>query len=472
MSQKPMRSTEPLSLRARLAIIMSAVFLMGMLALYAAARSSAEAASNRSFDRLLLGSVLSITETIAVAGGRVQIDLPYAALDMLSAAPEDRVFYRVLGPAGELVTGDPRLPWLSTLDRRNGPEAFAGPDTPVFFDAMHSGEKVRFAILGRRVAEPDTAGWLWVQVGQTRRAREELTTELVLNALTPIGAMTLLALGVAWFGIGGALLPLTRLTRELEAREPGDLHPLSTSAPAEIRPLVESLNDFMRRLDANILALKLFIAEAAHQMRTPLAAILAQAQVASAGDDADRRHGLEAVERNTAKLSRLLQQLLSDATVAHRADVRALEDFDLLKVVRSAVRESTPMALEREVRVESALKAAPFTGDALLVGEAVKNLIDNAFTHGHAAEDGLNVRVAEEGSDYVISVADRGPGVPPHMGERMFERFVRSDARAPGAGLGLSIVRKAMLGHGGAVTVENREGGGLVVRLHMPRPRS
>lgn len=464
-----MRSTEPLSLRTRLAIIMSAVFLIGTGALYAAARSSAEAASNRSFDRLLLGSVLSITETIAVAGGRVQIDLPYAALDMLSAAPDDRVFYRVLGPDGELVTGDPHLPWLDSLDRRAGPGGFALPDTPVFFDATYSGEPARFAVLGRQVAEPETRGWLWVQVGQTRRARNELTNELVLNALAPIGALTLLAIGAAWFGIGNALAPLTRLGRELAAREPGDLHPLSTSTPAEIRPLVMSLNDFMRRLDVNIQALKVFIAEAAHQMRTPLAAILAQAQVASGGDDDDRRHGLEAIERNTAKLSRLLQQLLSDATVAHRADVRDLETFDLLRVVRSAVRESTPMALEREVRVESPLRTAPFTGDALLLGEAVKNLIDNAFTHGQAAERGLRVQVEAEAHAYVISVADRGPGVDDRLRERMFDRFVRTDARAQGAGLGLSIVRKALLSHGGRVTVDLREGGGLIVRLHAPK---
>lgn len=463
--------TDRPSLRARLATIMGAVFLIGMVALYAAARSSAEAASNRSFDRLLLGSVLSITETIAVSGGRVQIDLPYAALDMLSAAPEDRVFYRVVGPDGDLVTGDPRLPWLPSLEERAAAARVTQADAPLFFDAVHSGEKVRFAVLGRQVAEPGAAGWLWVQVGQTRRARDQLTNELILNALAPIAAMTLLALAVVWFGIGGALAPLTRVSRELEAREPGDLHPISTDAPTEIAPLVDSLNDFMRRLDTNIQALKAFIAEAAHQMRTPLAAIRAQAHVAAAGDEEDRRRGLKAIERNSAKLSRLLQQLLSDATVAHRADVRAFEDFDLLRVVRSAVRESTPMAREREVRVESPLKTAPFTGDALLLGEAVKNLIDNAFTHGRAAERGLEVRVEADGDAYVISVADRGDGVDPALKARIFERFVRSDATSPGAGLGMAIVRKALHSHGGDVTVDNREGGGLVVRLRAPRAR-
>jgi len=389
---------------------------------------------------------------------------------MLSAAPEDRVFYRVTGPDGGLVTGDAALPDAPPAEAAPGETAIQA-DTPVFFDAVYSGEPVRFAVLGRQVAEPGASGWLWVQVGQTRRARDQLTNELVLNALAPISAMTVLALAVVWFGIGGALMPLTRISRELAGRDPADLHPISAPVPAEIGPLVESLNDFMQRLDANIQALKAFIAEAAHQMRTPLAVIRAQAQVASGGDDDDRRHGLKAIERNGAKLSRLLQQLLSDATVAHRADVRQFEDFDLLPVVRAAVRDSTPMALDRETRVHSALKTAPFHGDALLLGEAVKNLIDNAFSHGLAGERGVEVEVTDEGDAYGITVSDHGGGVDPTLIERIFDRFARGGATASGAGLGMAIVRKAMQTHQGTVTVRNREGGGLTVSLHAPKPR-
>lgn len=461
-------SANPPSLKLRLSAIMGAVFLVGMIALYAAARSSAEAASNRSFDRLLLGSVLSMTETIAVSAGRVRIDLPYASLDMLSAAPDDRVFYRVTGPNGQLVTGDPGLPGFASTNESLTASKRVQADTPVFFDAIYSGEMVRFVVLGRQVAEPGATGWLWVQVGQTRRARDQLTNELILNALAPIGAMTVLALAVVWFGIGGALMPLTRVSRELQSRDPGDLHPITAPVPTEIAPLVGSLNDFMQRLDTNIQALREFIAEAAHQMRTPLAVILAQAQVAGAGEDEDRRRGLMAIERNSVKLSRLLQQLLSDATVAHRADVRAFEDFDLLRVVRTAVRDSTPMALNREARVQTHLKTAPFRGDALLLGEAVKNLIDNAFTHGRAGEHGVEVRVELEDDSYVIRVSDRGEGVDDALAARIFERFSPGRGRTAGAGLGMAIIKKAMQTHGGKVTLHNRKGGGLSVRLHAP----
>lgn len=459
----------PLSLKIRLSAIMGAVFLVGMVALYVAARTSAEAAANRSFDRLLLGSALSITETIAVSGGRVRVDLPYASLDMLSAAPQDRVFYSVTGPNEQLVTGAGDLPARPVVHDLAVSPVRVEANAPIFFDAIYSGETVRFAVLGRQVAEPGATGWLWVQVGQTRRARDQLKNELILNALTPITAMGGLAFAVVWLGIGGALMPLTRIGRELKTRDPSDLHPITAPVPKEVAPLVESLNDFMRRLDANIQAMKALIAEAAHQMRTPLAVIHAQAQVASGGDDEDRRRGLLAIERSSAKLSRLLQQLLSDATVAHRADVRAFEDFDLLRVVRAAVRDSTPMALNREAKVQTSLKSAPFHGDALLFGEAVKNLIDNAFTHGRGGEKGVEVQVEAKGGGYVITVSDRGDGVDAAVAGRIFERFSAGRARTSGAGLGMAIVRRAMDTHGGEVTLNNREGGGLQVRLHAPR---
>lgn len=456
-----------LSLRARLAGMMSFLFLLGMILLYLAAQSSAVAASNRSFDRLLMGSMLSIAETLSVSDGVVQVDLPYAALDMLSAAPEDRVFYHVIGPASEVVTGNSDLPLPPgfSLDRRG---VAADWSEPRFFDASYSGEKVRFAVLGRELAQPGVTGWLWVQVGQTRRARDELTNELVLHALAPIVAMTLLALAVVWFGIRRALTPLTRLGDELKARGPSDLHLITAPVPAEAAPLIDSLNEFMSRLERNIEALRAFIADAAHQMRTPLAAMLAQAQVAADGDQEDLRRGLKAVQRNGTQLTRLLNQLLSHATVTHRADVLNFKEFDLLRVVRMAVRESVPMALDLGLRIESPLATAPFRGDPLMIGEAVKNVVDNAFRHARAAEGGLSIGLTREDQVYVIAISDSGGGVSPLERERVFDRFARGDTLVPGSGLGMAIVRKAVLSHGGSVQLDDRPGGGLIVRLRLP----
>jgi two-component system sensor histidine kinase TctE len=208
-----------LSLRARLAGTMAVLFVGGMVVLYLAARAYAQTAADHSYDRLLAGSALSIAETLSIASGELKVDLPYAALDMLSAAPDDRVFYRVSGPDGTTVTGYDDLPRISNA---GNPRSKPGqnPPQPRFFSASYRGVLIRFVVLGRQISEPGVSGWIWVQVGQTRAARETLADELVLRALIPIGFMTMLALGLVWFGIGRALQPLRRVGEDLAAREP------------------------------------------------------------------------------------------------------------------------------------------------------------------------------------------------------------------------------------------------------------
>ncbi len=462
---------EPLSLRARLAGTMALLFLCATLALYLGARSYGRTAADRSYDRLLAGSALSIAETLSISGREVRVDVPYAALDMLAAAPDDRVFYRVFGPGVRTITGYDDLPSMHA-DTVPGATSSGVPEPVRFFDAPYGGERVRFALLGRQIAEPGVAGRIWVQVGQTRRAREALADELVLGALAPIGLMTVLALALVWFVIGRALRPLARISRDLGERLPSDLQPLSGPAPAEIVPLVEAINVFMRRLAANIDTLRAFIADAAHQMRTPLAALRAQAQMALVEDDpAALRRSLGAVERNAARLTRLLNQLLSDATVMHRSDLRRFERFDLLHVLRQTLREAVPLAGDGvEVRFDTALDEAPCNGDPVMVGEAVKNLIDNALRHGSAATAGpIEISLATEPLAYVIGVADRGPGIAAAVRARVFERFSRGEQSTAGAGLGLAIVRQVTDSHGGSTQLLERAGGGLQVQLRLPR---
>lgn len=449
---------------------MTVLFVGGTVVLYLAARAYGQAAADRSYDRLLAGSALSIVETLSIMGGEVQVDIPYTSLAMLSAAPDDRVFYHVFGPQEKTVTGYGDLPKLEGNAHRG---KRAAPESARFFDAEYRGELVRFALLGREIAEPGVTGRLWVQVGQTRRAREAMAHELVFNALLPIGAITVLALALVWFGIARALRPLERIGRDLTEREPADLHPVDAPVPAEIVPLVESINGFMHRLGANMGTLRAFIAEAAHQMRTPLAALRAQAQSALDEDDpAELRRGLLKVDRNAARLSRLLNQLLSDATVIHRSDLRRFEAFDLLRTVRKAMREAVPIAGDTPVGFVTPLQEAPFVGDALMLGEAVKNLIDNALHHGHAEYAEVELGLRQEGDDYLLTVSDRGPGIPPEGRAHVFERFVRGEGLAPGAGLGLPIVRQVAESHRGEVTLSERAGGGLVVQLRLPRGRS
>jgi two-component system sensor histidine kinase TctE len=446
--------------------MMSALFLIGMMAMYIGARHYGAYAADKSYDRLLAGSAMSVAETLSFAQGEVGVDIPYAAFDMLSAAPDDRVFYRLYGPGDVTITGYGDLP----RSRKAVEEIKKSTGAHVaFFDATYRGEEVRFVLLGRRVSESGIKGWVWVQIGHTRLARDALAGEMVFGAVLPIVLLTGLALLVVWFGVTRALESLHRVGRDISRREPSDLKPISTALPREAEPLAEAINQFMKRLGVSMDTLRGFIAEAAHQMRTPLAALRAQAQEALESEEpAELKRGLRAVDRNAAKLTRLLNQLLSDATVIHRADLRRFEQFDLLQVVRRSMRDAVPLRSEIPLGFESELASAPLYGDGVILGEAIKNLLDNAIRHGGGERPRIDIGLCTRGGAYVLTVADRGPGIGPDDRERVFERFVSGHTGAPGAGLGLAIVRQAAESHGGAVRMLDREGGGLIVELSLP----
>lgn len=458
-----------LSLRSRLAGTMALLFMVCTVILYFAAYAYARTAADRSFDRLLSGSALSIVETLVSSESGVDLDIPYAALDMLSAAPDDRVFYRVFDSLNATITGYADLP--ARLQQQTQRLIGDEPDhslvtRPVFFDAPYRGDEVRFVLLARRIAGSGDDHAIWVQVGQTRRARESLARDLVVRAVVPLGLIITLALALVWFGIGRALRPLDSIGRDLLQREPSDLRPVAAPVPVEVAPLVDAINGFMARLKLSIDSLRSFVAEAAHQMRTPLAGLRAQAQLAAEDDPVQLRRSLESVERNAARLSRLLNQMLSDATIGHRSVERRFENLDLVELAHEAAHEAMPIESRHRAVFRTEIERAPFNGDSLMLAEAVKNLIENAVHHG--AGD-IEILVESDPDAYLISIADRGAGIAETDRARMFERFRRGAAGAGGAGLGLTIVRRAVEGHHGSVELLDRPGGGLIARIRLPR---
>jgi len=450
------------SIRRTLLLYLGALSLLGAVALFFAARDYGQRAANRSYDHLLVSSALSIVDSVALADGQWQVDLPYAALDLLAMAPEDRVFYRVFDARGRTITGYDDLPKAPALPGAGAP--------PQLFDAPYSGEQVRFAVVARRVSSAAAQDEVWVQVGQTRRAREALAQDVVLHALVAIAVLSLLSLALVWLGVYRALRPLHRIERDLSRREPSELKPLAVAAPQEMHQMVAALNRFMARLASSNETLRAFMAEAAHQMRTPLAALRAQAQLALDDDDPrDMRRSLEAIERNATHMSRLLNQLLSDASVIHRANLQRYASVDLAEVVHQALHEALPQSQPRP-RVQLAIASEPalVRGDALLLREAIKNLIDNASKYG--GDGALQVALTCEARDCVVTVADHGPGIAAADAERVFERFARGEgAAAGGAGLGLAIVKRVVDSHGGRIDLSNRVGGGLIASLRLPR---
>ncbi|KQP39016.1 sensor histidine kinase [Pseudorhodoferax sp. Leaf274] len=470
------------SIRRRLLATLGGLFVAAMVVLAIAAQAYGRRAADLSFDRLLAASLLAMGEATVVDRGRWDMDLPYAALDLLGQAQDDRVFYSLRAPDGTVVTGYDDLPLppapLQREAERRAVHALGAQDLrPVFFDAVYRGAPVRFAVASHWAAGAGGPGQAWLQVGQTRTARDALAADITRNAMGAIALLTLAALALCAWGVQRALAPVERLGREIGARAASDLQAIATPVPREMAPAVGALNGFMARLADNLDALRVFIAEAAHQMRTPLASLRAQAQMALDEPDAtEQRRGLVAVERNAARLTRLLNQLLADASVSHRGSLGRFEPVDLAQVVREALHETMPRAEPQPV-VRADLPAAPawLRGDALMLREAVKNLLDNALRHGapplgeDEAPTQIDVRLHAEGGGWRIGVGDRGPGLDAAALPGLFERFTRGPgARPGGAGLGLAIVRRVVERHGGRAEVRLRAGGGLELLLWLP----
>lgn len=456
-----------ISVRRRLLATLLALFAAALAALYLLVRGYAHQTADTTYDQLLRASVLSIADSLQLVQGEWRMDMPYASLALLEQAPRDRVFYRVVATGGELVSGYADLPSPPA-------RADAGPaDTPRLYDARYQDEPVRVAWMERKIAGPRDAETAVIQVAQTREARNALAAGILWQGTLALIGFAAAALALAYWGLQRSLSPIQRIERELAARNASDLHPIAAPVPEELDTLVHALDGFMARLSENLDTLRLFIVEAAHQLRTPLAALHAQMEVALDEEDpAEQRRSLLAVLRNAEKLSRLVNQLLSDASVIHRSNVRQFQPVDLAELLSQALYDTVPQAdPQPDVRLSLPAAANPprVMGDSLMLREAFKNLIDNALRHG-ATEDGhIDVRLEADGADWRVIVSDQGPGIAPALANTAFERFARGpNPRSPGAGLGLSIIKRVVDIHQGRLVLSNRVGGGLEAAITLP----
>ncbi|MBL6928210.1 MAG: sensor histidine kinase [Rhodospirillales bacterium] len=452
------------SLRRRLMAIILAAVLIATAALFLAARQYGLRAADEAFDRILTASALAIADQVYTAEGELVVDIPYSSLEILSLAPRDRAFYRVVSPNGETLTGYEDLPLP------------ANPVTstePTYFDANYRDETMRFVVLGRFLAEPEIQGWAVVQVGQSRIERGELAREITFGALTPILMFMILALLFSWFGIKLALKPLSSIERNLADRSPTDLKPLEMEVPREVRPFVAAINHFLERLEVSFDHMQTFIAGAAHQIRTPLSSLRAQIELATDEKDPEvLRDLLNKAHRNATVTSRLTNQLLSHAMVVHRAGAVPLQKVDLRDVLARVLAEAEYSAQSKgmEFHIDDAGDELRVSGDRVGLREALKNLIENAVKFGpEGSSVDISLRGNAENGMAVVDICDHGPGIPDDQKLNAFERFRRAgraDRGGEGSGLGLAIVQAVADTHG-AVSLLDRPGGGLIARLQI-----
>jgi two-component system, OmpR family, sensor histidine kinase TctE len=452
------RSRQP-SLRWRILGLAAAMLAASAALLMLFIHDYARQSSDRAFDRLLSASALSIAGAVLVEDGAVAVEIPSAALDMVSGG--ERVFYAVLGPEGRHVTGYAEL--APDLPLATGTE-------PVFADEHYNGEAVRIASVGRLISTEAGTGWVTIRVAETRGARAALAAEIFGNAVVPVGVLTILALGTVWVVVGRTFAPLAVIDGILRQRRHDDLSPVEAPVPVEVQRLVEGLNSFMTRLRASSERLGDLVAEAAHQVRNPLASLRAQTELAlSEPDDARLRERVGRIHDRAVEASHLASQLLMDATISHRMDANEGQPVAVTVLVDEVVGRLDPDARPRvSVQLGRGTETAVLRGDRVALREMLRNLIGNALSYSEGPI-AIVLDAAAQGS-IRIAVLDRGPGIPAGEKARVLERFVRGGGVGDrvGSGLGLAIVKRVVEGHGGQLDLADRPGGGLAVHVLLP----
>ncbi|MDP1899251.1 MAG: sensor histidine kinase [Rubrivivax sp.] len=449
--------------------------------------------ANEAIDASLLQASRALARQVKPVESGLFIDFPRSAQDILESDPSDRVLYTVSTPPGQFILGNRHLP---------PPPAIAKPalGEPYFYDgvmgepgmapAPGESEHVRVVALYLRYGgEGASTGTMLVQVARSRANREELARRILLDTALPLSLLMVLMTLIVWAGIRAGLKPLALLKRQVEGRAPNDLAPIELeAAPPEVRSLARAINTLLAEVRHNVVAQKRFISDAAHQLRTPLAGLKSQTELALRDlTDPALIGRLKRVHESAARSAHLVNQLL----VLARAEPESahLQDrvpVDLRRLAREVTADMVPRALAAGVDLgmdeppgagagnagdaagEAAAQApAHVRGIALLLREALVNLIDNALRYaGRGAT--VTVRVRATGPLVWLEVEDDGPGVPEAEREHVFERFVRATSDGTGCGLGLAIVREIVERHAGSVELKAVQPHGALACVTLP----
>ncbi len=451
----------PHSLTARVLSAVILILVLGGLLVALSIWANGRLAAREAYDRLLLGAASDIAESVRIQDGAPVVDLPVSAFQLLAQAPEDRIYYAVQVPDGPFITGLDRDAVITPPDQ-------GGPG-PLYFAADLNREPARFVRVTRLFAERDFSGEVEILVGQTLRARRAMTAGLMRDALLPMAVAGALLLIMSWFVTRSALRPLEALSDDLTGRDPYDLTPMpSDGLPRELQVMLGAMNRFMGRLDRQVDTMRNLIADTAHQLRTPVAAIRVQAEIAQDDPDAPaRKRALDRLLGRTRSLGTLLDQLLSRAMVIHRIDSAPRLPVDLREVALEILeeRDHELIAPGIEVRLEIGEDPVLVRGDAFSIGEAAKNLLGNALRHGKPP---VSIGADRRGDRAILWVRDCGPGPGTAIADQLGDRFNRTTGSGEDStGLGLSIVKSTAEAFDGKIEMA-RDADGFRAALSFP----
>lgn len=454
------------SLRGRLLRRLAALLAVLLVIVSMSAYWSARDAADTAYDRTLLASARAISAGLYEADGRLKADVPYVALDTFAYDSAGRIFYQVTDIEGKLVSGYENLPGPP----KGTPRTDDYPALARFYDARYDGVDVRVVSLLRPVSEESINGMAEIRVAETEEARERLARGLLVDSLWRLAVMSLAALALVWLVVSAALRPLNQLRNAVEERQADDLRPLPVVAvQAELKPLVDALNQFTERLRGLFQRQADFIANASHELRTPLAALKARVELGLREQDPQQwRSTLEDTAANTDRLTHLANQLLSQARIESGARAIAeggAERIELGALARELGMALAPLAHARGVAL--ALEAEDLAwvmGEPTLLNELLSNLMDNALAHTPKGGN-VTLRVL---APAVLEVEDDGSGIPAEDRDKVFQRFYRRTPQASGAGLGLAIVGEICRAHLAEISLHDGSTGGLRVRVSFP----
>jgi two-component system, OmpR family, sensor histidine kinase TctE len=407
--------------------------------------------ATQAYDQALVDIGLALGSHVRVTQTEYRFELPPAVEQVLRTDRFDRIYYRVMSPAGLEIAGDPGLP--------------SPPSEAIAHNTVYDGNKVRVV----SVLAPCGRSTCTVLVAETMVKRERLARDLLLQSILPellIAAATLL---IVWFGVKRGLRPLARLSEEIKSRSAGDLRPIDAAgAPEETRPLVGALNGLLDEVSAASRKQQRFLADAAHQLRTPLAGLQAHAELALAQPLPEpSRAQVERVHQATIRTGRLANQLLALARAEPGVRI-SLAPLDLKSLVEGEADAWVHQALARDIDFGFELEAAQIQGDAFLLREALANLVHNALEYSQRGAR-VTVRTGRRERAAFIEVEDDGPGIAPAERGRVLERFYRVPGTSgTGSGLGLAIVREIASSHGASIAITDSASGGCRVAITFP----
>lgn len=453
----------PRSLRSQLLVGILVPVLLGVVVNTVSLYRQALRAADTAYDRTLLASAKSIGEQLQVSGAgddaRVQAIVPYSALEAFEADNRSRMFFKVSGFRGEMVSGFEDLPpWRGRLPDK-GPYA-ALVD---FYDDRYRDQPVRVAVLLQPVASPEGRGMATIQVAETLELRQTLARQILVDTLWRQAALLAVLVGAVLWVVQRATRPVRSLSAQLRDRAENDLAPIAAAdAPRELQPLLDATNQVMGRLAHLLEHQKRFVRDTAHQLRTPLAVLKTQVQSALRGD-VEPRQALGEINHTVERATQLANQMLALAKVEQLRQQGDAPIVDWAEIARAVALDLGALIAERQLDFEIHTVPAPVRAHEWALRELTRNLLHNAVKH--CPEGGmLAMRLVSDGRTAALTIADSGPGFPAELRERLFQPFAAGQ-RGGGSGLGLAICGEIVRTLGGSLSLDDRLAGGRTAGL-------